>query len=105
MRFEKGWFYPFHRLMLFVYERELRSCGYDGAHPYWDWTLDATSPSAFLASPLFDKEAGFGGNGGWIPGNITNPASGMDVFVERNLPDRSGEDASRTDRSADLRQT
>lgn len=34
-----GQFLPWHRLYVQTFEDELRSkCGYDGVHPYWDWT-------------------------------------------------------------------
>ena len=86
----KGRFYPFHRLMLYLYEAELQACGYHGAHPYWDWTIDAVSPAGFARSALFDPDTGFGGNGAWIPGNMSDPAPGMDVFSQHDLPDRTG---------------
>ena len=41
-----GFFLPWHRLFIQTLEEELRSeCGYDGVHPYWDWTKgDALCP-------------------------------------------------------------
>ena len=34
-----GFFFPWHRLFVQTFEDELKAkCGYDGAHPYWDWT-------------------------------------------------------------------
>ncbi|KAK7214684.1 hypothetical protein V2G26_002687 [Clonostachys chloroleuca] len=86
-----GVFYPWHRLLLHAYEKELRACGYNGAQPYWDWTLDTSSPEAFFNSPIFDAKTGFGGNGDWIPGNITHPMEG--IFVTSgglDIPDRTG---------------
>lgn len=56
-------------------------CGYTGAQPYWDWTLDATSESAFLASPVFNSVTGFGGNGPFVETDPSNPF---------NVPGRSG---------------
>ncbi|KAK0657072.1 hypothetical protein B0T16DRAFT_400842 [Cercophora newfieldiana] len=46
-------------------------CGYKGAQPYWDWTLD-TPASNFANSPVFDALTGFGGNGPFLP---TDPNS------------------------------
>jgi tyrosinase len=58
-----GHFLPWHRLFTAYYEKLLREeCGYRGAQPYWDWTLDST-PAKFLGSPVFDPVYGFGGNG------------------------------------------
>ncbi|KAH8888536.1 Di-copper centre-containing protein [Thozetella sp. PMI_491] len=85
-----GRFYPFHRLMLSAYEAEIQACGFRGGQPYWDWTLDASSPQTLASSPLFDAEAGFGGNGDWVPGNSTHPAPGMEVFAPTEIPDRTG---------------
>lgn len=68
----KGHFLPWHRLFTAQYEKLLRDeCGYTGAQPYWDWTLD-TPASKFVKSPLFDSTYGFGGNGPLIPVNETN---------------------------------
>ncbi|KAH8885499.1 Di-copper centre-containing protein [Thozetella sp. PMI_491] len=62
-----GQFLPWHRKFLAVYEAELRStCGYTGAQPYWDWTKDAVSASAWVNSPVFDSSYGFGGNGEYL---------------------------------------
>lgn len=59
-----GQFLPYHRQLLSLYEKELRTtCGYTGAQPYWDWTKDAQN---FSASPVFDDVYGFGGNGEWL---------------------------------------
>jgi tyrosinase len=61
-------FLPWHRMFVHLYEQDLRkTCGYKGAQPYWDWSLDAVSEEAVLASPLFDPVYGFGGNGPYIP--------------------------------------
>jgi tyrosinase len=66
-----GPFQPWHRMMVQSYESDLRQlCGYTGAQPYWDWTLDADTEQAFLDSPLFDPITGFGGNGPYV--NTTN---------------------------------
>ncbi|KAH6653182.1 hypothetical protein BKA67DRAFT_647138 [Truncatella angustata] len=62
-----GPFQPWHRVYVKLYETELRgTCGYTGAQPYWDWTLDADSEEGFLASPVFDNMTGFGGNGPYV---------------------------------------
>ncbi|OBR03259.1 Tyrosinase central domain protein [Colletotrichum higginsianum IMI 349063] len=73
---------------------EIRECGFQGGQPYWDWTLDADSLDGFLASPIFDPETGFGGNGEWVPGTVDNPEPGMAVHVTSaftmSFDDRSG---------------
>jgi len=69
-----GHFLPWHRHFVATYEHMLRTeCGYDGAQPYWDWTLDVDSDEAFVASPVFDPELGFGGNGPFVEGNASDP--------------------------------
>ena len=40
-----------------------QECGYKGAHPYWDWTLDAGAGKDIRDSPVFDPVTGFGGDG------------------------------------------
>ncbi|KAL2060132.1 hypothetical protein VTL71DRAFT_9954 [Oculimacula yallundae] len=58
---EKASFLPWHRYFLHIYERRLRTeCGYNGPLPYWNWVLDHQDPAA---SPVFDGQLGFGGNG------------------------------------------
>ncbi|KAG4413531.1 hypothetical protein IFR04_013314 [Cadophora malorum] len=58
---EKSSFLPWHRYFLHIYEGRLRNeCGYAGPVPYWDWVLDHQDPAA---SPVFDTQLGFGGNG------------------------------------------
>lgn len=53
-------FLPWHRRFLAIYEFMLRSkCGYSGALPYWDWTVDSQAPEK---SELFSPKW-FGGNG------------------------------------------
>lgn len=69
-----GHFLPWHRYFVATYEHMLRAeCGYDGAQPYWDWTLDVGSDDAFVGSPVFDAESGFGGNGPYVEGNASDP--------------------------------
>ncbi|KAJ0164478.1 Tyrosinase [Colletotrichum tanaceti] len=56
-------FLPWHRWMLKLHEDLLRSeCGYAGAQPYWDWTIDADARNV-AGSPIFDPVTGFGGDG------------------------------------------
>ena len=39
-------FLPWHRYFLYIHEQNLRSkCGYTGAQPYWNWSLDTTALS------------------------------------------------------------
>ncbi|KAL8282405.1 hypothetical protein RB600_005723 [Gaeumannomyces tritici] len=88
-----GIFYPYHRLLLAEYEEELWGCGWDRGlgQPYWDWTLDTGSKESFLASPIFDDVAGFGGNGVFIPGNRSHPQlPGFIGGPPFDIPDRSG---------------
>ncbi|KAJ4985111.1 tyrosinase central domain protein [Stagonosporopsis vannaccii] len=88
-----GHFYPWHRLLIWSYEQEIRNCGFDGAQPYWDWALDANSLDDLLSSPIWDPTTGFGGNGAYVSGSIENPEPGIPVTA-KNLPfsmdDRSG---------------
>ncbi|KAH8178615.1 common central domain of tyrosinase domain-containing protein [Sarocladium implicatum] len=57
----KAPFLTWHRRFISVYEKQLReTCGYDGALPYWDWSLDWEEPEK---SVIFDSELGFGGDG------------------------------------------
>ncbi|RSL38054.1 hypothetical protein CEP53_015221 [Fusarium sp. AF-6] len=80
-----GYFYPWHRLLIAMYEREIRKCGFKGAQPYWDWSIDAVSAETMVSSPVFDTEYGFGSNGPWVPGTQESPDS--DVFVTaENFP-------------------
>ncbi|KAI8276743.1 hypothetical protein K4K59_009686 [Colletotrichum sp. SAR11_240] len=88
-----GHFYPWHRLLVWAYERELRLCGYEGAQPYWDWSLDAASYDDMLKSPVFDPDTGFGGNGEWVPGTPENPEPGIPLTggtLVFNMSDRTG---------------
>lgn len=69
-----GHFLPWHRYLVATYEHILRAeCGYEGAQPYWDWTLDVGTDDAFVSSPVFDPELGFGGNGPYVEGNASDP--------------------------------
>lgn len=60
-----GVFLPWHRYAVWSYENVLiEECGYKGAQPYWDWTLDTPEHNThFNMSPVFDAQYGFGGNG------------------------------------------
>ncbi|KAK8137829.1 hypothetical protein PG984_001209 [Apiospora sp. TS-2023a] len=73
-----GFFLPWHRYFLWLYEQELKSaCKYTAGIPYWNWTLDADTNAKFLASPVFDTVHGFGGNGGYVrdTGSSNRPAA------------------------------
>ena len=65
-----GVFLPWHRLTVWTYETVLRNeCGYTGAQPYWDYTLDTPEKGGhFNSSPIFDPVTGFGGDGKPAPG-------------------------------------
>ncbi|OIW28973.1 Di-copper centre-containing protein [Coniochaeta ligniaria NRRL 30616] len=79
-----GFFHPWHRLMVAQYEAELRSkCHYNGAQPYWDWTLDAKSEEAWINSPIFSPVDGFGGNGPYVD-------SSKDPSVQTRIPGKTG---------------
>jgi len=78
-------FLPWHRYTVWTYENALRDeCGYKGAHPYWDYSLDMPDHgSSFDKSPIFDPVYGFGGNG--IDGTGPAPVPGL----PRNSTDTS----------------
>ncbi|KAH9477723.1 N-acetyl-6-hydroxytryptophan oxidase ivoB [Psilocybe cubensis] len=78
-----GHFQPWHRYFVATYEKALRQeCGYFGAQPYWDWSLDATSPENFMKSPVFDSVLGFGGNGPYTEEGV--------VAAPFEIPGRTG---------------
>ncbi|KAH7364797.1 hypothetical protein BKA65DRAFT_492035, partial [Rhexocercosporidium sp. MPI-PUGE-AT-0058] len=60
-----GTFLAWHRYYLWVYEETLRNeCGYEGAHPYWNWGLFSDNTEA---NPVFDGSAtSMSGNGEYI---------------------------------------
>ncbi|EWC43835.1 hypothetical protein DRE_07279 [Drechslerella stenobrocha 248] len=65
-----GHFIPWHRYATWTVETMLQTeCGYSKGMPYWDWDLDVGKGNQkFFDSPLWDTdEAGFGGNGDFIP--------------------------------------
>ncbi|KAH6569860.1 hypothetical protein BASA50_003602 [Batrachochytrium salamandrivorans] len=64
-------FLPWHRAFLSAYENALRDeCGYPGALPFWDWTIDSQAPES---SSLWSDRS-FGGDGNPFTPNrcITN---------------------------------
>ena len=55
----QGHFLPWHRYFGATYEKALREeCGYKGAQPYWDWTIDVASGKNFSDWEVFDSEYG-----------------------------------------------
>lgn len=53
-------FLPWHRVLLTLQGKALKnSCGYKGALPYWDWSVDA---SRVTKSSIWDSTLGFGRN-------------------------------------------
>ncbi|KAK3935487.1 hypothetical protein QBC46DRAFT_397384 [Diplogelasinospora grovesii] len=61
-------FLPWHRYTLHVFENILKDkCGFRGAIPYWDWSLDWMD---LANSSIWDAESGFGGDGN-AAGNVT----------------------------------
>ncbi|KAI0291784.1 Di-copper centre-containing protein [Multifurca ochricompacta] len=58
-----GLFLPWHRWYVHVYEQALKSkCGYTGASPYWNWTIDAPD---FFESSFWKDSNPLSGLGGW----------------------------------------
>ncbi|KAG9254535.1 uncharacterized protein F5Z01DRAFT_109692 [Emericellopsis atlantica] len=56
-------FLPWHRWFVQLHEDLLRNeCGFTGAQPYWDWSIDADAEDVPNA-PVFDPVTGFGGDG------------------------------------------
>jgi tyrosinase len=56
-----GAFLPWHRLFMRAHEYLLQTeCGYNGAQPYWDETLDVDD---LASSVVFDSDYGFGSEG------------------------------------------
>jgi len=80
-----GFFLPWHRYFVIAYEKALREeCGYKGAQPYWNWTLDATAGKDIRGSPVFDPVTGFGGNG---KAGVPNPP---DTLSRHSYPGGTG---------------
>ncbi|KAH9986888.1 Di-copper centre-containing protein [Russula compacta] len=58
-----GLFLPWHRWFVHVFEESLKSkCGYTGASPYWNWTIDAPD---FHGSSFWKDSDPLSGLGGW----------------------------------------
>ncbi|KAI1149682.1 Di-copper centre-containing protein [Nemania diffusa] len=77
-----GLFFPFHRQLVWLYEKALREeCGYKGSQPYWDWTLaweDQRKSTVFDGSPY-----SMGSNGKPIPHGPTNiSAFGLSLTIQ-----------------------
>ncbi|KXH40506.1 hypothetical protein CSIM01_13881 [Colletotrichum simmondsii] len=88
-----GLFYPRHRLLVWAYEQEIRACGFRGAQPYWDWSLDSGSADDFFHSPVFDTKTGFGGNGEFLPFNSSGVSPQLPITdgkIPSTIADRSG---------------
>ncbi|THU98609.1 tyrosinase [Dendrothele bispora CBS 962.96] len=63
---ENAYFLPWHRYFTYLFELALRDrCNYEGAFPYWDWSLDLFD---MKSSPVFDPDltSGLGTNGDCI---------------------------------------
>ncbi|KAI3318443.1 Di-copper centre-containing protein [Xylariaceae sp. AK1471] len=77
-----GLFLPFHRQLVWLYEKALREeCGYKGTQPYWDWTIsweDQRKSTVFDGSPY-----SMGSNGKAIPHGPTNiSAFGLSLTIQ-----------------------
>ncbi|KAI4656607.1 hypothetical protein J4E81_009709 [Alternaria sp. BMP 2799] len=75
-----GHFILWHRYFVATYEKALREeCGYAGAHPYWNYSLDAEphnpTSTRVYDSEIFSPDTGFGGNG-----NKVEPLPGQNEF-------------------------
>ncbi|KAI1338254.1 Di-copper centre-containing protein [Xylariaceae sp. FL0016] len=94
-----GAFLPFHRYFVTVHEMLIRSeCGYTGPLPYWNEPSDV---NALNQSVIFDTEFGFGGDGEYPDGCITDgpfvnltlhfqeDLSTSDYCLSRSMNDRS----------------
>ncbi|KAI0663578.1 Di-copper centre-containing protein [Cubamyces menziesii] len=58
-----GLFFPFHRFYVNAIETEMKErCGYTGAFPYWNWSIDAHDVES---SPIFQESNPISGLGGW----------------------------------------
>ncbi|KAI0645622.1 Di-copper centre-containing protein [Trametes meyenii] len=58
-----GFFFPFHRFYVNAVETAMKEkCGFTGAFPYWDWSIDAHDVEN---SPLFQDHNPISGLGGW----------------------------------------
>ncbi|KAH7020701.1 uncharacterized protein B0I36DRAFT_296087 [Microdochium trichocladiopsis] len=83
-----GQFLAWHRWLLQLWQQDLKNtCGFKGAIPYWDFTLDNTQ-AGFPKSPVFDNTYGFGGNGEFIA-DISDPVL-FPVKTPTIMPGRTG---------------
>ncbi|KAJ3114177.1 hypothetical protein HDU96_002443 [Phlyctochytrium bullatum] len=57
-------FYPFHRALMWAWERAINSAGYGDGIPYWDWSVDAAA---------FQNAAVFGPNAFGTTGTLDSP--------------------------------
>ncbi|KAL5492742.1 hypothetical protein ACEPAI_4189 [Sanghuangporus weigelae] len=58
-----GYFLPFHRWYVAVYEQDLKEkCNYMGVSPYWNWSIDSTD---VFDSDFFKDSDPTSGLGGW----------------------------------------
>lgn len=74
--------------MLQLWQNDLKStCGFQGAIPYWDFTLDNTKEK-FPKSPVFDTTYGFGGNGKYIA-DVSDPVL-FPIKTPTIMPGRTG---------------
>ncbi|KAH6659445.1 hypothetical protein BKA67DRAFT_652674 [Truncatella angustata] len=82
--YDSAAFLPYHRYLLYVYERQLKDvCGYNGNLPYWDWTLDWQD---LAASPVFTNTSGLGSISG-----IDSPCVNDGPLNDLSLPYYDGE--------------
>ncbi|KAF8695661.1 Common central domain of tyrosinase, partial [Rhizoctonia solani] len=85
--------YPWHRYFNSLREKDMQACGYTQPHPYWDWTRDAASASAFRNASIFDPIHGFGSPSA-PEGNTTvvcvdnGPYAGFQFFLHHAQFDR-----------------
>lgn len=72
-----------HRYFLHAFEQTLRrECSYEGALPYWDWTLDWAS---LVDAPFFAASV-FGGNGDPDAPRTIDSGSCLSTGPFANLP-------------------
>ncbi|KAF5025387.1 hypothetical protein F66182_2552 [Fusarium sp. NRRL 66182] len=93
-------FLPWHRWYVQFHENLLRNeCGFKGAQPYWDWTIDADKKDT-QNSPVFDSKTGFGGNGKLtgsdVPGFgrcvVDGPFANTNLTLAMGWPDMNVDD-------------
>lgn len=60
---------------MYLWEKALREeCGYTGAQPYWDWTIDADSDVPIEKWIIYNPDHGFGGNGPFVAAQPVTPS-------------------------------